>query len=543
MREIELEDPKLMEEVDHEEQNLLNLRSKATEFLIREEYEESIQACSQFITLCQDYIYKNSPHFDSDHFLKLQKSICLSFSNRAEARFRLKEFSAALEDCDEALRIESTHFKTLLCKGKILLNLNKYGVALECFNAANLDPQANENSETLNGYLEKCKKLEFLSRTGGFDVSDWILSGFRGKAPELAEYVGAVDIKKSDISGRGLFTTKNIDSGTLLLVTKAIAIDRAIFPQDSGENVQLFIWKNFIDKVVDSATKCRRINSLISKLSTGENEDSMEVPEISLFRPEAADNCSFSSENQFDLGEILSILDVNSILEDAISSKVLGRNTEYQGVGLWVLPSFINHSCHPNVRRLHIGDHVVVHASRDLKAGEELTFAYFDVLSPLSNRREMAGNWGFTCCCKRCKFEDGIYSNQEMREIEMVLGKGLVDMGGIVYRLEESMRKWMVRGRAKGYLRTSYWLAYSKVYESEKLMRKWGRKIPSIESVIDSIVDAIGSDERVVKLYMEGGLKMGVGGYNGVVEMDKAMKFGRGVYGKVMKKQAMKILL
>lgn len=131
-----------------------------------------------------------------------------------------------------------------------------------------------------------------------------------------------------------------------------------------------------------------------------------------------------------------------------------------------------------------------------------------------------------------------------MREIEMVLGKGLVDMGGIVYRLEESMKKWMVRGRAKGFLRTSYWLAYSKVYESEKLMRKWGRKIPSFDSVIDSIVDAIGSDERVVKLYMEGGLKMmGVGGYNGVVEMDKAMKFGRGIYGKVMKKQAMKILL
>lgn len=544
MREIEQEDPQLMEEVDHEEQILQNLRSKATEFLLREEYEESIQASSQFITLCQDYIYKNSPHFDSDHFLKLQKSICLAFSNRAEARFRLKEFSAALEDCDEALRIESTHFKTLLCKGKILLNLNKYGVALECFNAANLDPQANKNSETLNGYLEKCKKLEFLSRTGGFDVSDWILSGFRENAPDLAEYVGAVDIKKSDISGRGLFATKNIDSGTLLLVTKAIAIDRAIFPQDSGENVQLVIWKNFIDKVVNSATKCRRINSLISKLSTGENEDSMEVPKISLFRPGAYDNCSFSSEKQLDLGEILSILDVNSILEDAISSKVLGRNTDYQGVGLWVLPSFINHSCHPNVRRLHIGDHVVVHASRDLKAGEELTFAYFDVLSPLSNRREMARNWGFTCRCKRCEFEDGICSNQEMREIEMVLGKGLVDMGGIVYRLEESMKKWMVRGRAKGFLRTSYWLAYSKVYESEKLMRKWGRKIPSFDSVIDSIVDAIGSDERVVKLYMEGGLKMmGVGGYNGVVEMDKAMKFGRGIYGKVMKKQAMKILL
>ncbi|KAG5527668.1 hypothetical protein RHGRI_028559 [Rhododendron griersonianum] len=89
-----------------------------------------------------------------------------------------------------------------------------------------LDPQSGSNSEPIHGYLEKCKKLEFSSRTGAFDLSDWILNGFRGKSPEIAEYIGAVEIEKSHIGvGRGLFATENVDCGTLLLVTKATATD------------------------------------------------------------------------------------------------------------------------------------------------------------------------------------------------------------------------------------------------------------------------------------------------------------------------------
>ncbi|KAL0385821.1 UNVERIFIED_CONTAM: Anaphase-promoting complex subunit [Sesamum radiatum] len=387
----------------------------------REEYQGSIQLYTQIISLSQHSISKKSP--DAAHLSKLQKTLCLAFSNRAEAWARLLEFSQALRDCEEALRIEKSHFKTLLCKGKILLSLNRYSMALDCFKAANLDPQANENSDVVNGFLDKCKKLEFLSRTGAFDVTDWVLSGFRGKLPEFAEYVGAVEIRKSEISGRGLFATKNVESGTLLLVTKATAVDRAIMPQDSGENAQLVIWKNFIDKVVESATKCSEIKSLISKLSAGEDEENLEVPEIGIFRPEA-EMSSGISEDKLDMGRMLSILDVNSMLEDAISAKVLGKNADYHGVGLWILASFINHSCDPNVRRLHIGDHVVVHAARDVKAGEELTFAYFDVLSPLNNRREMANNWGSYVDARDANLKTTCATRTRRERLKLHLEKG-----------------------------------------------------------------------------------------------------------------------
>nr|POE59551.1 putative protein lysine methyltransferase set6 [Quercus suber] len=489
-----------MTELEMAEEQMQQLRSKAKEHLLREEWEESILAYSHFINLCQDQISNTQHHLDPENLSKLHKSLCLGLSNRAEARSRLREFDEALKDCEQSLKIESTHFKTLLCKGKILLNLNRYPMALDCFKTALLDPQANENAESLNGYLEKCKKLEFLSRTGGFDLSDWIVNKYRGKSPELAEYIGAVQIRKSGISGRGLFATKNIDAGTLVLVTKAIATERGILPSEDSD------------------------------------EDLLEVPDISLFRPEAEEE-SRDLDKKLDMASILNILDVNSLVEDAVSAKVLGRNSDYYGVGLWVLASFINHSCSPNARRLHVGDYVMVHVSRDVKADEEITFAYHDVLLPLVKRREMSNSWGFQCNCKRCKFEGEMSEKQEIREIEIGLERG-IDMGGAVYRSEECMRRCVVRGKQKGYLRASYWPAYSEAYGSQKSMRRWGQRIPAVDAVVDSLVEVVGSDERLLKVLIEGLNKS-----SGVLDKERALKLGRGVYGKVVKKQALRTLL
>ncbi|KDP41229.1 hypothetical protein JCGZ_15636 [Jatropha curcas] len=529
----------MREENDHQplppqslpEELLQELRLKANELLLREEWQESVQLYTQFINLCQNHISITFPN--PDHLTKLQKSICLALSNRAEAQLRLKDFTQALKDCDQALKIDHTHFKSLVCKGKILLSLNRYSTALDCFKTSLLDPQAIGNLETLNGYLEKCKKLEFQSRTGSFDLSDWVLSGFSGKSPDLAEYIGFVQIKKSELSGRGLFATKNIDAGALVLVNKAIATERGILSnKDSGENAQLVMWKNFVDEVIESTKRCKRIQDLVSVLSIGEQEDKLEVPEISLFRPQVEE--SEQSTEELDMVKMMSILDVNSLVENSI----LGKNKDYYGVGLWVLASFINHSCNPNARRLHVGDYILVHASRDVKAGEEITFAYFDVLLPLEKRREMSKTWGFQCQCKRCKIEEQVLcSKQEIQEIEMGLERGL-DLGGAIYRLEEGMKRWMVRGKERGYFRASLWASYCDAYSSEKVVKKWGGRLPAVDVVVDSVAEAIGSDERVVKVLIEGLKRNG-----NVVEMERLMRLGRGIYGKVVKKQALRHLL
>ena len=410
-------------------------------------------------------------------------------------------------------------------------------MALECFRTAMLDPQAGGNSESLKGYVEKCKKFEFLARTGSLDLSDWVSNGFPGKAPELAEYIGAVEIRKSEISGRGMFAAKNIDAGSLILVTKAIAMERSILAgKDLSEDAQLAMWKNFIGKVAEFARKCHKTRDLIGRLSSGEDEEGLEVPDIEMFRPENVGD--MHSCEEIDMGKLLAILDVNSLTEDAVSANVLRKNNDFYGVGLWLLPSFINHSCCPNSRRLHVGDYLIVHASKDLKAGEEITFAYLDPLCPLSKRREMSMTWGIHCKCKRCRFEGEIFSKQEIKEIEIGLERGM-DVGGVVYKLEEHMKRWKVRGKEKAYLRASFWSAYSETYRSDRSMKRWGRRIPAMDAVVDSIIDVVGGDHRLLKILVEE-LKKNGGGH---VEMEKALKLARDVYGKVAKKQAMRTLL
>ncbi|KAI3907642.1 hypothetical protein MKW98_016286 [Papaver atlanticum] len=462
------------------------LRFKATEILLREEYKESIQVYTHFISLSHNHLSKiTSKSENPDRFNKLQKTLCLALSNRAEAKSKLRHFAESLEDCNAALEIENTHFKTLVRKGKILLHLNQYLNASICFRSALHDNEPIQNSdfEMINGFLDRCKKLEYQSRTGVFDLSDWVLNGFsKDQNPDLAEFIGPVEIKKSKVSGRGLFTTKNIEAGR-------------IFLPECGEDSKMVMWKDFVEKVVDVATKCRKTYDLICRLSTGEEEEVLQVPDISVFRPDN-DEFLLSGYMKPDVAKILNILDVIIM---------------------------------PNARRLHIGDHLMVHASRDIKAGEEIFFAYFDVLTPLSKRNEMSKTWGFHCECNRCRFERDIFNRNQMR---------------LRFCSSAGMKRWMLKGekREKGYLRASFWRVFSEAYQSDKSMQRWGRRIPPGEVVGESIAEAVGSDERVLKMVVEGLRRNGV--ISGVVEVEKEMKLGRSVYGKVIKKRkAMKALL
>ncbi|KAG4996809.1 hypothetical protein JHK82_027602 [Glycine max] len=53
------------------------------------------------------------------------------------------------------------------------------------------------------GTWKDAKSLELLSKTGCLDLSDWVSSGFKGKALKLTEHIDNVEIRKSEMSGRG----------------------------------------------------------------------------------------------------------------------------------------------------------------------------------------------------------------------------------------------------------------------------------------------------------------------------------------------------
>jgi tetratricopeptide (TPR) repeat protein len=243
------------------------LRSRATQLLLKEEWREYIAVCSRIVDGACD-----------------RRVLCSALAHRADARARLRDFRGALADCDAALAEDPAHPGALLSKGALLRGLGRYAPAVECFRAAAL-AGADEAREL----VEQCRRLEAQARSGAIDLSDWVLAGFAWKCPDLAEYVGPVEVRRSAHGGRGIFAVKSIEAGATLMITKAVAIGRGALPDAADSGEKMVVWKEFVDKVLDAAEKCPRTAALIYTLSTGEERpDELVVPDMASFRQEIA---------------------------------------------------------------------------------------------------------------------------------------------------------------------------------------------------------------------------------------------------------------
>ncbi|VAI09294.1 unnamed protein product [Triticum turgidum subsp. durum] len=516
-----------------DEESLQELRSRATRLLLKEDWEGYAAVCSRIV--------HGAAATD-------RRVLCSALAHRADARARLGDRPGALADCDAALAADPTHPAALLAKGALLRGLGRYAHAADCFRAAL--PAGTSGADEAREMLGQCRRLEAQARSGTVDLSDWVLAGFSGKCPDLAEFVGPVEVRLSAHGGRGVFAVKGVEAGATLMISKAVATGRGVIPDAADSDEKMVVWKDFVDKVLDAAEKCRRTASLIYALSAGEEqEDELAVPDMALFKPESEDlsdgvpEAGIGTREALDVDRVMKVLDVNCLTEDAPSANLLGNSGIVNcGVGLWILPSFLNHSCHPNARRTHVGDHAIVHASRDIKAGEEVTFPYFDVLTPVGKRREAARAWGFECRCDRCRFEaEDAVLRQELVRSENELVNGGADMGALVVRLEDKMRKSMVKERRKAFVRASFWSAYSSLFDNGRLMRKWGRKVPGEAVVAESIAGSVGGSETVLRAMLRGS-NDGNGCGNRLEVEDKVVRIGRATYGKVVKRQAMRAL-
>ncbi|RUS32635.1 hypothetical protein BC938DRAFT_474805 [Jimgerdemannia flammicorona] len=161
-----------------------------------------------------------------------------------------------------------------------------------------------------------------------------------------SDYVGPVRITEIPGKGRGMVATKEIANGILLLCSKAFAKEP---------------W---------TATK---LNNLYSGPKT---------PPMSTNRTNATE------ASEIDIARITNVV------------AVLGT-----GTGLWILPSFIHHSCLPNATFFNIGDFMFIRTVRDLSAGEEVCVTYIEMLDTYEGRMKELEKRNFECRCPLCGFE------------------------------------------------------------------------------------------------------------------------------------------
>ena len=84
------------------------------------------------------------------------------------------------------------------------------------------------------------------------------------------------------------------------------------------------------------------------------------------------------------------------------------------GTGLWILPSYFNHSCvDQNIFWFFLGDLMFVRSLRPISKGEELVLSYY-LIHDYEERSRSLKSVGIDCQCRLCKLD-----RSESQEIKL----------------------------------------------------------------------------------------------------------------------------
>jgi hypothetical protein len=87
------------------------------------------------------------------------------------------------------------------------------------------------------------------------------------------------------------------------------------------------------------------------------------------------------------------------------NSDPLTRPPDQVSLALYVLPTYLNHSCVPNAMRDMLGDVITIRARQKIAKGEEITVSYIDRFQPYELRALLLKPWFDKCDCQACEWD------------------------------------------------------------------------------------------------------------------------------------------
>ena len=117
------------------------------------------------------------------------------------------------------------------------------------------------------------------------------------------------------------------------------------------------------------------------------------------------------TDNKPSLDKIKRVVDANGF----VTLRPYKLDFTTVAMGLWMFPSFVNHSCVPNTFYNGIGDFIFIRATKFISKGEEITVSYLDanLKNYFMRKNKIESNWKFTCRCELCKLEEIEYRYEE----------------------------------------------------------------------------------------------------------------------------------
>jgi len=247
-----------------------------------------------------------------------------------------------------------------------------------------------------------------------------------------ADYIGPVAIQRINRKGRGLVASLDIAPGTLLIATKAFAHasfreipkdQKAIecLPELRAQILHALADRMLVGKVVKKIKQEPNSAEDFYNLFTGPfriEEVEQDQQNIGKKLPPKREDEEDEESHSIDLDKIQKIIKYNSLnsipqvnnklnLQKELGEldQLSGSLFERCGRGIWILPSFINHSCVPNAHHYFIGEFMFVRATANIPAGTEITIRYTEPNTKLSVRETIFQKHEFRCRCQLCNEE------------------------------------------------------------------------------------------------------------------------------------------
>lgn len=349
------------------------------------------------------------------------------FLNRSLSNLHRKEYERSLQDAESALLVDHVNEKALYRKAKSLYHLRCYG---KCGNTLTKLIKHHPNNQEAKDELATVRQRLLEEARGKYDFAKMVemaKNDFVGQEYDFADYTLPVYPKASGISGNGLFTKQDVKMGDLLYVCKAFVNCRG---SDNGVSVMIrpvelhveqgvgaFLTSAILEKLsrIPGAYKeILKLHNAYGEQWRVSREDNGAVDSFlvkNICNSNAFSSCSYYDE----------FPEMHPEEDGSPSSRNPNKSQEDPfdpNSGLWILPSYTNHSCIPNARRTFLGDMMILRAVVDMPKDTEILINYTDHnLRYEARQKILKTSWKFTCGCKLCEFQSAPGISEALEKI------------------------------------------------------------------------------------------------------------------------------
>ena len=377
--------------------------------------------------------YINAISYYTKGLLIVKNDITL-LSNRSEAYLRMGYFMSALRDCDNILKINPNHEKSLYRKARALENIRPSNIenlkeAIDIYNKL----INNENKDIINYRIDICNN-KFNNLNGFYKSKDMIeeekniineinccrIYNSSIKESNFSDYINK-KIHKTYDNKKGVFliATETIKQGELLIVEKALTYV-FVHEYEKFKNEMKFSIPN--NEYYDSQYE---IYQLLERKLEDEFmfKEKNNIEYLSQLYNNNSDKNLDERIKSFKKDDIANIIKSNAILT------IRNDNIDYKDVcyGIWYMTSFINHSCLPNAYYYGIGPYIIIKTIKDINQGEEISISYVEP-KPFDERTYSLNKWNFNCICDLCINENLQLENKNYKYINKKLDKVRINL-------------------------------------------------------------------------------------------------------------------